>query len=109
MTGLKLFLIPRKTISCLITKDQLPKLSITPDITFVTGELVEAAKALRDFAKDNKQLVIKGGVMDGELLSAEAVDKLASLESREVLLAKAAGAMKASLAKAAHLVGRAHV
>ena len=72
-------------------------------LTFVTGEPVEAAKALRDFAKDNKQLVIKGGVMDGELLSAEAVDKLASLESREVLLAKAAGAMKASLAKAAHL------
>ena len=72
-------------------------------LAFVSGEPVEAAKALRDFAKDNKQLVIKGGLMDGDLLSAEAVDQLASLESREVLLAKAAGAMKASLSKAAYL------
>ena len=68
-------------------------------LTFVTGEPVEAAKALRDFAKDNQQLVIKGGVMDG----ADGVDKLASLESREVLLAKTAGAVKASLSKAAYL------
>ena len=68
-------------------------------LTFVTGEPVEAAKALRDFAK----LVIKGGVMDGAVLSADGVDKLASLESREVLLAKTAGAVKASLSKAAYL------
>ncbi len=72
-------------------------------LTFVTGEPVEAAKALRDFAKDNKELVIKGGVMVGSELSPDGVDKLASLESREVLLAKAAGAMKASLSKAAYL------
>jgi len=72
-------------------------------LTFVTGEPVEAAKALRDFAKDNQQLVIKGGVMDGAVLSADGVDKLASLESREVLLAKTAGAIKASLSKAAYL------
>ena len=71
-------------------------------LTFVTGEPVEAAKALRDFAKDNQQLVIKGGVMDGAVLSADGVDKLASLESREVL-AKTAGAIKASLSKAAYL------
>lgn len=72
-------------------------------LAFVTGEPVAAAKALRDFAKDNKQLVLKGGVMDGNVLDAADVDKLASLESREVLLAKAAGAMKASLSKAAYL------
>ena len=72
-------------------------------LTFVSGEPVEAAKALRDFAKDNQQLVIKGGVMDGAVLSADGVDKLASLESREVLLAKTAGAIKASLSKAAYL------
>ncbi|MBW3069958.1 MULTISPECIES: 50S ribosomal protein L10 [unclassified Actinomyces] len=72
-------------------------------LTFVTGEPVEAAKALRDFAKDNKNLIVKGGVMEGNALSADEVDKLASLESREVLLAKAAGAMKASLSKAAYL------
>ena len=72
-------------------------------LAFVTGEPVAAAKALRDFAKDNKQLVLKGGVMDGNVMDAADVDKLASLESREVLLAKAAGAMKASLSKAAYL------
>lgn len=72
-------------------------------LTFVTGEPVEAAKALRDFAKDNDKLVVKGGIMDGDILDAAAVEQLASLESREVLLAKAAGAMKASLSKAAYL------
>lgn len=72
-------------------------------LTFVSGEPVEVAKALRDFAKDNAKLVVKGGVMDGNVLDASEVDKLASLESREVLLAKAAGAMKASLSKAAYL------
>lgn len=72
-------------------------------LAFVTGEPVEAAKALRDFAKENQQLVIKGGVMDGNVLDTADVEKLASLETREVLLAKAAGAMKASLSKAAYL------
>ena len=72
-------------------------------LAFVTGEPVEVAKALRDFAKDNANLVLKGGMMDGNVLDAAAVEKLASLESREVLLAKAAGAVQASLAKAAHL------
>jgi large subunit ribosomal protein L10 len=72
-------------------------------IAFVKGDAVEAAKGLRDFAKANPLLVIKGGVMDGKALSATEVTKLADLESREVLLAKAAGAMKASLANAAAL------
>lgn len=72
-------------------------------LTFVSGEPVAAAKALRDFAKANAKLVVKGGVMDGNVMDAAEVDKLASLESREVLLAKAAGAMKASLSKAAYL------
>ena len=64
---------------------------------------MEAAKALRDFAKDNRKLVIKGGVMDGNVMNADEVDALASLESREALLARTAGAMKASLSKAARL------
>jgi len=72
-------------------------------IAFVKGDPVEAAKGLRDFAKANPLLVIKGGVMDGRPLSAAEVTKLADLESREVLLAKAAGAMKATLANAAAL------
>jgi large subunit ribosomal protein L10 len=72
-------------------------------IAFVTGEPVDAAKALRDFAKDNKGLVIKGGVMDGRPLSTAEVNQLADLESREVLLSKLAGAMKGNLSKAAGL------
>jgi large subunit ribosomal protein L10 len=72
-------------------------------IAFIKGDPVEAAKGLRDFAKGNPLLVIKGGVMDGKPLSAAEVTKLADLESREVLLAKAAGAMKATLANAAAL------
>jgi large subunit ribosomal protein L10 len=72
-------------------------------IAFIKGDAVEAAKGLRDFAKVNPLLVIKGGVMDGKPLSATEITKLADLESREVLLAKAAGAMKATLANAAAL------
>ena len=72
-------------------------------IAFVQGEPVDAAKALRDFARDNKGLVIKGGFMDGQALSVEDVTRIADLESREVLLAKLAGAMKGNLAKAAGL------
>jgi len=72
-------------------------------IAFITGDPVEAAKALRDFTKTNDKLVVKGGVLEGKPLSADDVKKLANLESREVLLAKAAGAMKASLFGAAYL------
>lgn len=72
-------------------------------IAFVTGEPSEAAKGLRDFAKTNPQLVIKGGVLEGRALSAADVGKLADLESREVLLGKAAGAFKAALFQAAYL------
>lgn len=57
-------------------------------VAFVTGDPVESAKALRDFAKDNPALIIKGGVLDGKALTADEIKKLADLESREVLLAK---------------------
>ena len=72
-------------------------------IAFVTGDPVEAAKGLRDFAKANPALVIKGGVLDGRPISTAEITKLADLESREVLLAKAAGVFKASLFQAAYL------
>ncbi|WP_068427901.1 50S ribosomal protein L10 [Piscicoccus intestinalis] len=72
-------------------------------IAFVTGDPVEAAKSLRDFAKANPLLVIKAGVLDGKAMSAEEITKLADLESREVLLAKLAGAMKAKTSQAAAL------
>lgn len=72
-------------------------------IAFVTGEPVDAAKALKKFAKDHKALVIKGGYMDGHPLTVSEVERIADLESREVLLAKLAGAMKGNLTKAAGL------
>nr|WP_090339614.1 50S ribosomal protein L10 [Mycolicibacterium malmesburyense]CRL68041.1 50S ribosomal protein L10 [Mycolicibacterium malmesburyense] len=72
-------------------------------IAFVKGEAVDAAKAIKKFAKDNKALVIKGGYMDGRPLSVSEVERIADLESREVLLAKLAGGMKANLSKAAGL------
>ena len=73
-------------------------------IAFIKGDVVEAAKGLRDFAKANPTLVIKGGVLDGNLLDAKEIGKLADLESREVLLGKMAGAMLASLSQAVYLL-----
>jgi large subunit ribosomal protein L10 len=70
-------------------------------IAFVSGDVVEAAKGLRDFAKANPALVIKGGVIDGKSMSPREIERLADLQSREVLLAMLAGAMKASMANAA--------
>jgi large subunit ribosomal protein L10 len=72
-------------------------------IAFIEGDPVVAAKGLRDFAKANPLLVIKAGVLDGKALTAEDITTLADLESREVLLAKLAGAMNASLSKAVYL------
>ncbi len=72
-------------------------------IAFVHGDPVTVAKAMRDFAKANPLLVVKGGYFDGSALTADGVKKLADLESREVLLAKFAGAAKASLFGAAYL------
>ena len=73
-------------------------------IAFIKGDVVEAAKGLRDFAKANPALVIKGGVLDGALLDPAEISKFADLESREVLLGKLAGAMLASLSQAVYLL-----
>jgi len=72
-------------------------------IAFVKGDPVDAAKGIRNFAKENPNLVIKGGVMDGVVLAAADIQKLADLESREVLLSKLAGAMKSKQSQAAAL------
>jgi large subunit ribosomal protein L10 len=72
-------------------------------IAFIKGDAVEAAKSLRDFAKANSPLVIKGGVLDGKSLTPAEIAKIADLESREVLLAKLAGALMASLQNAVFL------
>jgi large subunit ribosomal protein L10 len=82
--------------------EQLSSLLTGPSaVAFVDGDVVEAAKGLRDFARANPLLVIKGGVLDGKAISSAEIIKLADLEPRDVLLAKLAGAMKASLAGAA--------
>lgn len=73
-------------------------------ITFVQGDVAAAAKALRDAAKANPLLVLKGGVLDGKLMSAADVEALADLPSREVLLARMAGALQAPLVKTAGLL-----
>jgi len=73
-------------------------------IAFINGDVVEAAKGLRDFAKANPTLVIKGGVLDGKALDPKEIAKLADLESREVLMGKLAGAMLASLSQAVYLL-----
>src|SRR6478735_4668656 len=72
-------------------------------IAFVKGEAVDAAKAIKKFAKDHKALVVKGGYMDGRALSVDEVNRIADLESREVLLSKLAGAMKGKQSQAAAL------
>jgi len=72
-------------------------------IAFISGDPVDAAKGLRDFARTNPMLVIKGGVLEGKSLSAAEVARIADLESREVLLAKLAGALKALPTRAAGL------
>src|SRR6202034_3112754 len=82
--------------------EQLSSLLTGPSaVAFVTGDVVETAKGLRDFAKANPLLVIKGGVLDGKALTPQEITRLADLEPREVLLAKLAGALKATQSRAA--------
>ena len=84
--------------------DLSPDLLVGPSaVAFISGDAIDAAKSLRDFAKENPFLVIKGGIYEGKAVTKEEIMQLANLESREVLLAKLAGAMKGSLAKAARV------
>jgi large subunit ribosomal protein L10 len=73
-------------------------------IAFIKGDPIAAAKSMRDFAKENPLLVIKGGIYEGKAITPAELMELANLESREVLLAKLAGAMKGSFAKAARII-----
>src|SRR3954453_3339777 len=83
--------------------DLSPLLNGPTAIAFIEGDPVEAAKAIRDFARTHPLLVVKGGVVDGRTVDASEVPRLADVEPREVLLAKLAGAMKGNLTKAAGL------
>ncbi len=73
-----------------------------PDGTL--GDVVTVAKTLRDFGKDNPNLVIKGGYYEGNVLDADSVKQLADIEPREVLLAKFAGLLQAPMSKFAGLM-----
>jgi large subunit ribosomal protein L10 len=101
------FSVVKNTLTKIAAKDaglsaDFTQMLVGPSaIAFVGGDVVQAAKGLREFSKTNPLLVIKGGVLDGKLLTPDEISKLADLESREVLLAKLAGAMKASMAGAA--------
>ena len=101
------FSVVKNTLTKIAAKDagitaDFSQLLVGPSaIAFVRGDVVQAAKGLRDFSKTNPLLVIKGGVLDGRMMTPDEITKLADLESRDVLLAKLAGAMKASMAGAA--------
>ena len=108
LSGTATYTVAKNTLASIAAKEagigEIAELLSGPTaITFVTGEAPEAAKALKNFAKDNSQLVITGGYFDGKVLTADDVNKLAELESRDVLLAKAAGVLKASLFQAAYV------
>ncbi|WP_061960984.1 50S ribosomal protein L10 [Demequina flava] len=108
LSGAATYRVAKNTLTALAAKEAgvegIDDLFVGPTaIAFITGDPVEAAKALKEFSKANEALVIKGGVLEGNAISAELINKLADLESREVLLAKAAGAMQASLVNAAYM------
>jgi large subunit ribosomal protein L10 len=102
------YAIVKNTLTKIAAKDAgidgLDELLVGPSaIAFVRGDVVEAAKGLRDFTKTNQALVVKGGVLDGKSLDADEIRRLADLESREVLLAKLAGALQVTTQNAAYL------
>ena len=102
------YAVVKNTLTKLAAKDAgidgLDDLLVGPSaIAFVKGDVVEAAKGLRDFTRANQALVVKGGVLDGKSLDADEIRRLADLESREVLLAKLVGAMQATTQNAAYL------
>ena len=108
LAGNATYAIVKNTLTKIAMKDAgLPdltdRLTGPTAIAFVSGDPVEVAKGLRDFGRTYPLLVVKGGVLDGRPLSPEEIRTLADLESREVLLARMAGALTASLSKAAAL------
>ncbi|MGM0385327.1 MAG: 50S ribosomal protein L10 [Actinomycetota bacterium] len=108
LSGTATYVVTKNTLASIAAREagigEIAELLTGPiALTFVSGEPPVAAKALKDFAKANPQLVIKGGALEGRILSADEVIKLAELESRDVLLAKTAGVLKASLFQTAYV------
>ena len=101
--------VVKNTLTKIAAKDA--GVDLSPDllqgpsaVAFIKGDPINAAKSLRDFAKENPFLIIKGGIYEGKAITPKELMELANLESREVLLAKLAGAMKGSFAKAARII-----
>ena len=108
LKGIATYAVVKNTLTKIAARqagvDGFDALLVGPSaIAFIKGDPVEGAKGLKAFAKDNPLLVLKAGYMDGRILDASEIKKLADLESREVLLAKLAGAMKASMSQAVAL------
>jgi large subunit ribosomal protein L10 len=107
LTGKATFTVVKNTLTKRAAADagvaeQLEELLTGPSaVAFISGDVVEAVKGLRDFARANPALVLKGGILEGRPVAPAEIERLADLESREVLLATLAGVMKASLARAA--------
>jgi len=81
----------------------IPMLEGPTAITFITGDAVIAAKALRDFAKTNAGLIVKGGLLGTKVLLPTEIAALADVAPRDVLLARLAGGFQAPMVKAAGL------
>ncbi len=85
--------------------DELDQMLSGPSaVAFISGDPVAAAKKVVDAAKAYPTLVLKGGYMDGKILSAEDAKALASLESRDVMLSKIAGLLKSEITRAATML-----
>ena len=82
----------------------VPLLEGPTGLAFVSGDAVEVAKAIKDFARENPELIVKGGVLGEAIISAKDIISLADLPSREVLLAKIAGGLAAPMQKFAGLL-----
>jgi large subunit ribosomal protein L10 len=95
--------LTQRAVAAVGYEELTPLLTGPTAIAFIEGEPVEAAKALRNFSRTHPLLIIKGGVLDGKMLSTAEINSFADLESREVLLGRLAGGMKANLSKAAAL------
>ena len=103
------FAVVKNTLTAIAAKEAgveafNDQLSGPTAIAFIKGDAVAAAKSLTDFAKTNKQLVIKTGYFEGKALDAEGVAALAALESRELQLARVAGVLKAPASAAARII-----
>lgn len=81
-----------------------PLLAGPTAITFIDGDVAAVAKSLKEYAKTNPLLVIKGGSVAGKVISAKDVEVLADLPSREVMLSQLAGLLQSPLVKTAGLL-----